>query len=197
MPDIGDGHQQAPAGLRFVSQRFAIHRVVKITRVFAVYGDKGHIGQIHSVLRVLGSDLVRQAFSLFQTGLGKPMRHAVFAHRNFNLHAGVVHLAQHFLHTPHRLTVQTWRLCQLDHHHLTDQRFTGGGFGNQYVLTVTPVFGRDQPDTAFLQQASDDGMRRSFSDFKNAAFGSALFIGACDTCNHAVAMQHGAHLVRR
>ena len=89
-------------------------------------------------------------------GVGELVRHAVLAHRDFDLHAGVVDLAQHFLDAPDRLAEQRRRLGQFDHHHLAGLGRAGGAFGNQHILAVTLVFGRHQPDAAFLQQAADD-----------------------------------------
>ena len=89
------------------------------------------------------------------------MGHTVFAHRNFNLHARVIHLAQHFLHTAYWLAKQTRWFGQLDHHHLTDRCITGGTFGNQNVLSKAAVLWGYQPNTAFLQQATNDGLCRT------------------------------------
>jgi hypothetical protein len=51
-------------------------------------------------------------------GVGELVRHAVLAHRDLDLHAGVVDLAQHFLHAADRLAVEAGRLGQFDHDHL-------------------------------------------------------------------------------
>jgi len=87
------------------------------------------------------------------------MRHAVFAHRDFNFHARVIDLAQHLGNAPHRLAVQSRRLDQLDHHHLASARAAGGPARDQDVLAIALVFGCHQPHAAFLQQTANDGLR--------------------------------------
>ncbi len=73
----------------------------------------------------------------------------------------------------------------------------GRALGDQHVLAVALVFGRDQPDAAFVQQPADDGLRRPLDDLDDAAFGPALAVVAHDARLHAVLVQHGAHLVGR
>ena len=125
------------------------------------------------------------------------MRHAVFAHGNFNFHAGIVNFAQHLLDTAHRLAKQRGGFGQLHHHYLTCLGRPGRTFGNQYVLTITLVFGRYQPDTAFLQQATDNGIGRSLDDFRDPTFRPVLAVVAHDTRLHAVFVQHSAHFIGR
>ena len=56
------------------------------------------------------------------------MRYAVFTHRNFNFHAGVIHLAQHFFDAADGLTIQARWLGQLNHYNLADHRLGGRTF---------------------------------------------------------------------
>jgi hypothetical protein len=101
------------------------------------------------------------------------VRHAVLAHRDLDLHARVVDLAQHFFHAAHGLAEQRRRLGELHDDDLTHLRGTGGALGNQNVLAIALVFGCDEPDAAFVQQAADDRLLRALDDFHHAAFGSA------------------------
>jgi hypothetical protein len=50
---------------------------------------------------------------------------------------------------------------------------------------------------AFVQQAADDGRLAALEDVDDAALGPALAVVAQDAHAHAVAVQHGAHLLRR
>ena len=69
--DICNGHQQAPALHRMLAPalgcRFAIHRVVKISSVFTINGDQGHVGQIHPVFLILWPHLIGQSTRLGNT----------------------------------------------------------------------------------------------------------------------------------
>jgi hypothetical protein len=48
-----------------------------------------------------------------------------------------------------------------------------------------------------VQQAADDGRLAALEDVEHAAFGPALAVVAQDAHAHPVAVQHGAHLLRR
>ena len=123
------------------------------------------------------------------------MRHAVFAHGDFNLHAGIVNLAQDLLDAPHWLAVQGRWLRQFNDNDLTRFGRARRSFGNQYVLPIAFIFRDDNPDTAFLQQAADDGLIRSLDYFNHAPLRSTLAITAHDANLDAVLVQHGAHFV--
>ena len=151
---IRNCHQQTPAFDRRLAtalgSRLTVHRVVKVARVFAVNRHQGNIGQVHTVGVVLRPHRVGQGLGQRHASHRELVGDAVFAHRDFNLHTGVVHLAEHFLHPTHRLSKQGWRLGQLHHDHLARLGIAGAATGNQNVLAIALVFGRHQPDTAFL-----------------------------------------------
>ena len=197
---IGNRDQQTPAFDRAFAtafaDRLAVHGVVKITRIFTVNGDQGNIRQINPIGPVLLADLVRQSAGQRQTGGRKLVRNTVFTHRNFDLHPRIVHLAQHLLDATDRLTKKRWRLHQFNHYHLADPGHTGGALRDQNILTVALIFGRDQPDAAFVQQAANNGLTGAFNDFHDPSFGTAFAVAAHDACLDAVFVQHGAHLIR-
>ena len=198
---VGNGHQQTPAvGLLAAARdhrRLGIHRVVEVARVLAVDGDQGHVGQIDPAGAVLGTHRVGQGARLGHAGVGKLVRHAVLAHRDLDLHARVVHLAQHLLHAADGLAVQRRRLGQLDDDHLPGPGGADGALGNHHVLAEALVLGRHQPQAAFVQQAADDGLRRALDDLEHAPLGAAAPVQAHHAHAHAVAVQHRPHLVGR
>ena len=157
----------------------------------------GDVGQIDAVLLVLRPHLVGQRAGQADAGVRELVRHAVLAHRDLDLHARVVDLAQHFLDAAHRLPVEAGRLGEFDHHHLPGLGEAGRALGNQHVLAVALVLRRHQPDAAFVQQPPDDGLRRTLDDLHHAAFGTALAVVAHDARLDAVLVQHGAHFVGR
>ena len=196
MAHVGNRDQQTPALATAHLGRFAIHRIVKVASVFAIDRDQRHIAQIHPILAIFGQDFVGQTLGLVDACRRKLVRHAVLAHRDFNLHAWVVDLAQHFLDTAHRLPKQSGRLGQLDHHHLPRFGRSDGAFGNHHVLPIAFVFRCHQPQTAFVQQAPNDGLLWTFNDLDNAPFGTALAVLADDANLHAVLVQNGTHFIR-
>jgi hypothetical protein len=105
---VGDGDQQAPALAAAHLGRLAVHGVVEVARVLAVDGDQRHVGEVDAVLAVLRAHLVGQRAGQRDAGVGELVRHAVLAHRDLDFHAGVVDLAQHFLHAADRLAVTGW-----------------------------------------------------------------------------------------
>jgi len=194
---IGNGHQQPPAFAAPNLGGLAVHRIVKVARVFAVNGDQGHVAQVNALHMVNGPHAVWQAAGLSQCGIRKLVRYVVFAHRNLNFHAGVVHLTEHLFHPPHGLAVQGRRLGQFHHHHLPSLGGADGALGDQDILAVALVFGGDQPDTAFLQQTANDGGFRPFDNFGDTAFGPAFAIQAHDASLDPVFVQDRPHFVRR
>jgi len=125
------------------------------------------------------------------------MRHAVFAHGDLDLHAGIVNLTKHLRHTPHWLAIQRRRLGEFHHHHLARLGRAGGPLGNQYILAIALVLWRHQPDTTFLQQTTDDGLLRSFEDFNHAPFRAAFAVKPHHADLDAVLVQHGTHFIGR
>ncbi len=107
---------------------------------------------------VSGTHRIRQSAGQSESGVAELVRHTVFAHRNFDLHAGVVNLAKDFLDPAHGLAKKCGRLGQLDHHNLAGLGGADGPLGNEHVLPVALVFRRYQPDAAFLQQPANDGV---------------------------------------
>ncbi len=195
--DVGDRHQQAPALAATDLGRLAIDGVVEVARVLAVDGDQRDVGQVHAVLAVGRAHLVGQRAGHGDAGFGEFVRHAVLAHRDLDLHAGVVDLAQHLLDPPDRLAVQAGRLGELHHHHLPRLGRAGRALGDQDILAVALVLRRDQPDAAFVQQAADDRLRRALDDLQHPAFRPPLAIVPHDAHAHPVLVQHRAHLVGR
>ena len=125
------------------------------------------------------------------------MRNAVFANCNFNLHAGIVHLTEHFLDPANRLSVKAWRFGQFNNDHLPGQGFASGCLGNQDILSIAAVFGCHQPNTALVQQTSNDRVRGSLRDLQNPTFWPTLFIQPGHPRNDNVLVQNCAHFVGR
>ena len=125
------------------------------------------------------------------------VRDLVLAHRDLDLHAGVVDLAQHLGDAAHRLRMQGRRFGQLHRHDLPHRRAGGGVLRDQDVLAVAPVFRGDDPLPALVQQAADDRRLAPLQDVEHTAFGAALAVQAQHAHAHAVAVQHAAHLLRR
>ena len=198
---IGNRNQQTPSlgGVFAAPQwgRFAIHRVVKIAGVLTINRDQRYITQVHTPGQILRTHSVWQGFGLGQAGRGEFMWDAVFAHRDFDLHARIVHLAQHFADTSHWLSVQSRRLHQLHYHHLPGACITGRPAWNQDILAIAFVFRCHQPDAALLQETPNDGLSRTLQNLEHTAFRPTLAIAAYDARLDAVFMQDGAHFIGR
>ena len=199
--DVGDGDDQPPALEQALAaaarEGLAVHRIVEVACILAVDGDQRHVAQVDAVASVGRAQLVGQRRGLGQRLGRKTVRHLVLAHRDLDLHAGVVDLAQHLDDAAHRLRVHRWRFGQFDRHHLAHRRVGGGVLRHHDVLAVAAVLGRHQPDAGFVQQPADDRRLASFDDVEHAPFGAALAVVAHDAHAHAVAVQHRAHFLRR
>ena len=198
---VGDRHDQSPAADGVLAAAglvgLAIDGVVEVARVLAVDGDERHVGEVDAALHVDGAHVVGQLGRLGQRLRREPVRHLVFADRDLDLHARIVDLAQHLGDAAHRLRVHRRRLGELDRHHLARDRGRGGVLRDEDVLSVAAVLRGDQPRATFVEQAPDDRRLAAFDDLEDAPFGTALAVEAHEAHLHAVAVQHGAHLLLR
>ena len=77
------------------------------------------------------------------------MRHAVLAHGNLDLHAGIVDIANHLDHAAHRLHVAIRPFHQFDADYLPHARLALGLGRNQDVLANALVFRRHHKHAIF------------------------------------------------
>ena len=194
---IGNRDQQTPSFAAPHFGRFTIDRIIEITRILTVNGHQRNVGQVNAVEFVLRSDFVRQCARQSDTSIREFMRHAVFAHRNFNLHARVVNLTQNLFHAAYRLPKKRWWLGQLHHHNLTGFAGPDGQFGNQHILTITLVFWSHDPNATLVQQAANDRMNRTFNNLNYTAFWTAFSVLTHDAHFDTIFVQNGPHFVRR
>ncbi len=199
MADVGDRDDQAPAvvDLRLADpRRLAVDRVVEVARVLAVDRDERHVGEVDAALAVAGLHFARQRSRLRERRIGEDVRHLVLAHRDLDLHAGIVDLAEHLGDAADRLRVHRRRLHQLDRDDLAGLRVGDAVLRHDDVLAVALVLGREQPDAALVQQPADDRRLPALEDLEDPAFGPALLVVADDAHANAVAVQHALHLLR-
>ena len=194
---IGNGNEQSPALATSDLGRLAVHGIVEVARVFAVDGDERHVGQVDAPLLVGGAHRVGQCPGFRQTRLRELMRHTVLAHRDFDLHSGIVDLAQYLFDATDRLTEQCRRLGKLHHHDLADLGGAGSAFRDQHVLPVALVFGGDKPDAALMQQPADDGLLGTLDDLYDTAFRPAATVLSHHARLDAVFVQYRTHLIGR
>ena len=208
MAHVSNRHHQTPtvgrlgfrctfAHLLVDEGRLAIHRVIKVARVFTVYGYQRHVGQIDAVFAIGGANFFGQGGGLRQGGRREAVRHFVLAHRDFNLHPGVIDLTEHFGHAAHGLRIHRRRLGQLNGHDLARRGTRNGVLRHQDVLAVTLVFRRHQPDATFVQQATNDGRFFALDNLGDAAFGAAFAVVAHDARFDFVVVQDRAHFLLR
>jgi hypothetical protein len=193
--DVAPAVERVLAAARLV--RLAVDGVVEVARVLAVDGDQRHVGQVDAALHVGGAHVVGQLARLRERGRREAIRHLVFAHRDLDLHPGIVDLAQHLGDAAHGLRVHRRRLGQLDRHHLAGDRGGRGVLGDQDVLAVAAVLGGHQPGAALVEQAPDDGRLAALDDLEDAPLGPTLAVESHDAHLDAVAVQHGTHFLLR
>ena len=202
MAHVGNGHQQAPA----LAGRLAapaqcggltVDGIVKIAGVLAVDGDERHIGEIDAALTVAELHGGRQRLGNLQTGIGEHVGHTVLAHGDLDFHARVVHLAQHFGHPSDGLAIERRRLGEFDHHHLPGTGRADGVTGDEHILAIALVLGGDEPDSVFLEQATDEWLGAAFENFEHLAFGAPLAVVARHARLDAILVEHSPHFIRR
>ena len=194
MADVSHGHDQAPA-LAPAGHRLAVDRVVEVTRVGSVDRHQRHVAQVDAAAQIAWQHRIRQALRKFDRRRRKLVRYRELADRDLDLHARVVDGAQHFDDPPHRLHVALRLLKDLDDHDLAGLRREGRSGRNKDVVLDALVFGHDDGDAAFVEQAADELVGAALDNLDDLALGAAAAVGAGDARQDAVAMQHLAHLV--
>ena len=193
MADVGDRDEQAEAVFVADSDRLAVHRIVEVARVFAVDGDQRHVAQVDPFFEVGVAHFSGQLGGRFERRRREDVRHAELAHGDFDFHARVVEVAQHFDDAPGRLLEARRLVDQFDADDLAGLGIAGRT-GNQHVLADALVFRGDQPDAVFVEQAADDMAVGARDDFDDGRFLAAAAVGAGHFRHHAVAVQHFLHL---
>src|SRR5690606_33453944 len=200
MTDVSNGDQKPPARtlalFRSYIDRHAEDSIVEIARVFAINGDERHVAKVYPALDFRALHIVGQCVGLFQRGLRKLVRHAEFSYCDFNFHARVVNFTQDFNHSAQRLGMPCGLLQNLYRHDLAVFRPIGFLRGNKNVVFDPLVFGDNNADAPFAQEATDEFIGATLQDFHNEAFQLAavftFYFG-----QHAVAVQHLKHFALR
>ena len=167
MADVGNRHHQTET----LALRFAIHRVVKVARGFAVDGHQRQVAQVAAVGgEVFFADFLRGVAGLFQRAFREFMRQVVLAQGDFDFHAGVGVIAQHLNHSTHRLLVAAGLFHQLDHHHLA-MLAVGVAVGlDQNILVQAAVFRHGKPDAALAIQSRHHRLIDPLDHFDDGGF---------------------------
>jgi len=151
--DIGDGHQQAPLAPPRV-HRLGVHSIVEVAGVLAIDGDQRHVAQVDPVGQIGIAHRLGQAARRLDGRLVELVRHGELAHRDLDLHAGVVDCAQHFGHAAHRLHVALRLLDDLHHDHLA-MLGTGRRTGrHQDVVLNALVLGHHDYGAALVENST-------------------------------------------
>jgi hypothetical protein len=198
--DVRDRDDQAPAvvDLRLAeARRFAVDGVVEVARVLAVDRHERYVAEVDAAFLVGRLHRVRQRRCLRERGVGEDVRHLVLAHRDLDLHAGVVDLAEDLGDAADRLRMHRRRLHQLDRHDLSGLGVGDAVARHDDVLAVALVLGREQPDAALVQEPADDRRFLALEDLEDPAFRASLLVVADDARLDAVAVQDAFHLLRR
>ena len=123
------------------------------------------------------------------------MRQIMLAQRDFDFHAGVAIVAQHFDHARHRLAVARRLFDQINADHLPRPGVGTLVRRHQKFLADAFVLGHHHPHTVTILQASDMARARAFEYLRDLAFGASTTVYTRDARHHAVTVQHLAHFV--
>ena len=142
-----------------------------------------------------GSTPSGSAAACSSVGRRELVRHRELAHRDLDLHARIVDRAEHLDHAADRLHVALRLLQDLDDDDLPRLGREGGARRHEDFLLDALVLGDHDGDAALVQQAADELVGAALDDLDDLAFGTAAAVGPGDPGEHAVAVQHLAHLV--
>jgi hypothetical protein len=96
MRDIGNGDTE----LKATPLLFTPNRIIKISRVFPINGDKGHIAQIDPMMFIGFSGLLAQRAGLSQDFVRPFPRNTMGADGHIDLKPGIKVITEHFNHLP-------------------------------------------------------------------------------------------------
>ncbi|CAJ7112911.1 Uncharacterised protein [Burkholderia pseudomallei] len=171
----------------------AVHGVVEVARVLAVDRDERHVAQVDAVAQIRGPHLVRQRRGLAERLRAEFVRHAVLAHRDLDLHAGIVDIAEHLADAAERLRMTAREIGELDDDDLPDLRLLRV-LRDEDVVTDPLVLGRDDERAVLVQEAPDHALVRPLGHLDDVPFRPAAPIVADDPRQHAVVVHDLLHL---
>ena len=114
MAHIGNGHNQAEIAADF----FGIHGIIEIAGGFAIDGHQGQIAQIHPAFNIIRAHFIGNFRRFLQAGFAEHMRQMMLAHGDFDFHAAVGIIAQHFDKLGYGRAVAVGIAVDFRHHHL-------------------------------------------------------------------------------
>ena len=198
--DIGNGHQQPPAaGLArlCISHGLAVDSIVKVAGVLAIDRHQRYVTQVHAVAVVGRPQAVGQRPRLGQHGIIEAMRHIKLAHGDLDLHARIVHVAQHLDHAADGRRVPARRRGDLHRHHLPGLRTLGAACLDQDVVLDALIFGSQDQHAPFLHQATHHGPIVVLRHLDDLAFRPSPVVGPHAAHQHPVTVHDLGHLARR
>ncbi|VWC36931.1 hypothetical protein BPS26883_06741 [Burkholderia pseudomultivorans] len=193
---VGDRDDQPEAVAAADLDRLAVDRIVEVARVLAVDRHERHVAQVDAEAQVGRAHLVRQRGGIVERRLAELVRHAVLAHRDLDLHARIVDVAEHLDDAAERLRMAAREIGQLDDDDLPDLRLLHV-LRDQDVVADALVFGRDDQRAVLVEQAADHALVRALGHLDDMPFGAAAAVVADDPRQHAVVVHHLLHLAVR
>ena len=189
MADVGNGHDQAEA----FAALFGVHGVVEVAGGFAVDGHQRQVAQVNAALDVFLAHLLRGGHGLGHGFFAEHVRQVVLAQRDFDFHARVGVVTQHFADLHDGLTVRVGVIDDIHHHHLAVLGAAVTAGFHQHLLAHAAVFGYRVPHTALAIDAGDQAGGGAFQHLDDAAFGTATAVGTARTHHDTVAVHHLVH----
>ena len=122
------------------------------------------------------------------------MWQVMLAHSNFDFHAAVGIVAQHFHHAGHGGAVRVGVGIDLSQHHLAGLGLAHRIGFEQDAVGQAAVFGREHGDAALYHEPANNGFLRAFNHIEHLAFAAATPIGAGRAHGYRVAVHQAAHL---
>ncbi len=186
---VGNRHHQAEAR----SDRFAIHRVVKVARGFAVNCHQRQMADVLAPGPIGFGHGGGIGLRLLFRRVRKFMRQIVLAQGNFDFHAGVGVVAQHLHDVTNRLGMLVGLLQDFQNHHLPGLGPAGVTGGDQNVLADAAIFCHHKQNAMLGKQSPDHALVGALQHFHDFAFRATTSIDAALPHQRHVAVQHLVH----
>ena len=192
MTDVSNRDDQPVTFQTADFDRLAIDGIIKVTRIFTINRHQWHIAQINTLFQIGHHHFGRQFRCHLLSSIGKDMRHAVFTHSDFDFHAGIIDITQHFSDSAHRLGIARWLLSQFNTDHLTGLGLAG--FTSELnIMADAFILRHYQPDTIFIDQSANHMGVGARQHFNNGAFGTTAPVYARHAYLHTVTIHDLLH----
>ena len=194
MRNIRDRDDETIATAR---QRFAINRIVKILRILTINRHQLHLAQINTIGNLCSRDLDRNRFGFLNHRRRKFVRNVVTMNRGFDGQRCGEFVTEDCHNFANRWAPFVGHLSQFGDDELSVAGIHFGIRWNHDVALDALVIRHHIRNAIFLNQRPDQALHAALEDVDDFALLTPTAVHPGDVDQHAVAVHHLPHFIRR